>query len=235
VRRDRAFIESEYAGQQFPDGTPVRFPTPHLTTRRYDLDAAHHGLVEQIASAIDALTMARYRPSAFDLTADELAVETQLAGLLRSAVLKRFESCWRACLETVERMLVVHEAFLLAWSAGHVASRATLRDAARAEAGESGLAGWVAEALEGDTEARPASEFDPSYGDAVSGDRDQLSKIRDALSRLDAAATRSWRPCAMCWSAARRRRSSYSRRSPRPCATSTSTCRPRSAAGIGSS
>ena len=34
VRRDRAFIETEYAGQQFPNDTPVRFPTPRLTTRR---------------------------------------------------------------------------------------------------------------------------------------------------------------------------------------------------------
>ena len=57
-------------------------------------------------------------------------VETQLAGLLRSGVLKRFESCWRACLETVERMLVPHEAFLLAWAAGEVPSRTTLREAA---------------------------------------------------------------------------------------------------------
>ncbi len=47
VRRDRAFIEREYAGQQFPDGTPVRFPRPRLTTVRYDLDAAHPGLVDR--------------------------------------------------------------------------------------------------------------------------------------------------------------------------------------------
>jgi superfamily II DNA or RNA helicase len=188
VRRDRAFIEAEYAGQQFPDGTPVRFPKPRLTTRRYDLDAAHPGLLDRIATAIDALTMARYRPSAFDLQAeDELAVETQLAGLLRSGVLKRFESCWRACLETVERMLIAHDAFLLAWGRGEVPSRATLREAASAEAGETGLAAWVEQALESDVDARPASEFDPDYGDAVRADRDQLAAIREQLASLDAA------------------------------------------------
>ena len=35
VRRDRRFIESRYPGATFPDGTPVSFPTPHLTTERY--------------------------------------------------------------------------------------------------------------------------------------------------------------------------------------------------------
>jgi len=189
VRRDRAFIESEYAGQQFPDGTPVRFPTPRLTTRRYDLDAAHPGLLDRIATAIDALTMARYRPSAFDLhTENELAVETQLAGLLRSGVLKRFESCWRACLETVERMLIAHDAFLQAWNQGQVPSRATLREAAHAEAGETGLAAWIEQALEADVDARPATDFDPDYGEAVRTDRDQLAVIRDELADLDAAA-----------------------------------------------
>jgi len=187
VRRDRAFIESEYAGQQFPDGTPVRFPKPRLTTRRYDLDAAHPGLLDRIATAIDALTMARYRPSAFDLQAeDELAVEAQLAGLLRSGVLKRFESCWRACLETVERMLIAHDAFLLAWDQGEVPSRATLRESAHVEAGESGLAAWIEQALEVDFDARPATDFDPEYGDAVAADRDQLAVIRDELAGLDA-------------------------------------------------
>ncbi len=188
VRRDRAFIESEYAGQQFPDGTPVRFPKPRLTTRRYDLDAPHPGLLDRIATAIDALTMARYRPSAYDLTADkELAVEAQLAGLLRSGVLKRFESCWRACLETVERMLLAHDAFLLAWQNGEVPSRAMLRDTTHADIDESGLAGWVDQALEGDTDARPASDFDPDYGEAVRADRDQLATMRDDLAQLDAA------------------------------------------------
>ena len=34
---------------------------------------------------------------------------------------------------------------------------------------------------------RPASEFDPTYGDAVAADRDRLVAIRDALAELDAA------------------------------------------------
>jgi superfamily II DNA or RNA helicase len=186
VRRDRAFIESEYAGQQFSDGTPVRFPRPRLSTVRYDLDERHPGLLDRIATAIDSLTMARYRPSAYELGARERAVETQLAGLLRSGVLKRFESCWAACLETVQHMISAHEAFLAAWEHGEVLSAEMLREATRMEAGDAGLANWIEEALEDDAEARAASEFDPSYGEAVRADRELLGAIREELSRIRA-------------------------------------------------
>ena len=47
VRRDRAFIQERYPGETFADGTPVRFPSRGPTTRRYDLDAAHPGLVRR--------------------------------------------------------------------------------------------------------------------------------------------------------------------------------------------
>lgn len=184
VRRDRGFIEAEYAGQHFADGTPVRFPKPRLTTVRYDLDQRHPGLLDRIATAIDSLTMARYRPSAYELGKRERAVERQLAGLLRSGVLKRFESCWAACLETVEHMITAHDAFLGAWEQGEVPSAEMLREAARSEAGDAGLAGWIEEALEDDAEARAASEFDPAYGDAVRADRERLGAIHEELSRM---------------------------------------------------
>ncbi len=184
VRRDRTFIEAEYAGQQFADGTPVRFPTPRLTTRRYDLDEAHPGLLDLIATAIDALTMARYTPSAYELDADERAAEVQLAGLLRSGVLKRFESCWAACLATVEHMLAAHDTFLAAWEQGTVLSGDVLRDAARAGVEESGMAGWVAEAITVDAGSRPVERFDPEYAVAVAADRAHLVAMRDALSAL---------------------------------------------------
>ena len=65
VRRDRRFIESNYHDAVFPDGTPVRFPTPHPQTARYDLDAANPRLFDDITTWIGALRMARYRPSAY--------------------------------------------------------------------------------------------------------------------------------------------------------------------------
>lgn len=185
VRRDRAFIERAYEDATFPDGTPVRFPEPSLRTHRYDLDAAHPGLFESVADQIDGLTMARYRPSAFDLAADEESAEVQLAGLLKSGLLKRFESCWRACLETIERMLSAHDAFLAAWEAGEVLSRDQLRAASAEDVDESGLVDWLQEQLEEDG-GRRTEEFDPEFGPAVAADRDRLETIRRELTELGA-------------------------------------------------
>jgi superfamily II DNA or RNA helicase len=184
VRRDRAFIEREYAGERFPNGLPVRFPTPRLTTRRYDLDAAHPGLFDLIVDRIDALTMARYRPTAYEIGADESAAEAQLGGLLKSGILKRFESCWRACLETVGLMIGAHDAFALAWGEGRVLAGETLRQAAAGAADEAGLATLIEEALAGGADSRPASEFDAEYAERVADDRERLAEVRDALAAL---------------------------------------------------
>lgn len=184
VRRDRRFIAKEYPGQQFPDGTPVRFPEPRLETLRYDLDTAHPGLVARVAAGIDALTMARYRSSAYLRSGDEDAAEVRLGGLVKSGVLKRFESCWWACLRTVGHMLQGHDAFLTGWEEGTVPSRETLRRAAREELEESGMAGWVAERLEGDEGSRPVADFDPAFAADVRADRAILASLRDELAAL---------------------------------------------------
>ena len=86
VRRDRAFIEANYERAAFPDGTPVKFPKPSLTTRRYDLDVDHAGLFEQITSQIGDLTMARYMPSKYerDGGADQAEVQARRSVALRT-------------------------------------------------------------------------------------------------------------------------------------------------------
>jgi len=184
VRRDRVFIQTRYPGETFADGTPVRFPEPRPETRRYDLDANHPGLVHDVVEQIRALEMARYRPSAWLVDPVEESAETQLGGLLQSQLLKRFESSWSACLATVNRMIQAHDAFLEAWEAGRVLSRAALIDAAHAETGEAGIATWVEQTLADDSEARPVSDFQPQYGAAVSHDRDRLEAIRDRLATM---------------------------------------------------
>lgn len=187
VRRDRSFIESEYADQQFPDGTAVRFPAPRLTTERYDLDAGHPGLVEEIAALIEALTMARYRPSAYELGGEEKAAQAQLGGLLQSGLLKRFESCWRACLETVEKMLAAHDAFLAGWTEGRVLSGDALAAAADAGGAESGAAARLEELLAeegGRDDVGRVADFDPVFAQDVEEDRGRLVAMRDLLSGL---------------------------------------------------
>ena len=186
VRRDRRFIEEHYPGASFPDGTPVRFPEPRPETRRYDLDGANPGLVAGIVTHVQALLMARYRPSAWLDPPDEVAAEAQLGGLLQSQLLKRFESSWAACLATVGRMIAAHDAFLAAWDGGRgsVPSKDVLREAARVEGGDAGIATWIEEAVAEDAGARPATDFRPEYGDAVAADREHLVAIRDLLAPL---------------------------------------------------
>jgi superfamily II DNA or RNA helicase len=186
VRRDRRFIQENYPNASFPDGTPVRFPEPDPRTRRYDLDAAHPGLVSSMTSLIGALEMARYQPGRWLDPPEPAGAEGQLGGLLQSQLLKRFESCWAACLATVRRMLGAHDAFLAAWDDGDgiVLSKEALREATRVEGGEAGIAAWLEDALAEDAEARPAAEFQPEYGAAVARDRDRLEAMAELLSAV---------------------------------------------------
>ena len=187
VRRDRRFIESRYPGATFPDGTPVTFPTPHLTTERYDLDDAYPELVKEITSRVDALKMARYRPSHYHRDTAEESREATLSALLQSGILKRFESCWHACLLTIRRILAAHHAFIEAWDAGHVLGRDALKEAARAELDETGAAQWLEERLEDEAGTEPVGNYVPAFRDDVEHDRVLLQEIEERLEKLDAA------------------------------------------------
>ena len=138
VRRDRAFVEERYPGERLAGGALVRFPAPVLHAVRYDLDEAYPGAVEEAAETIEALTMARYRPE--DYLADAAAPDRRagaLAGLVRSQLLKRFESSWRAALLTAERMLERNGETLRALvDDGRVRTAGAAGDAARDIAGE---------------------------------------------------------------------------------------------------
>lgn len=186
VRRDRRFIESRYPGATFPDGTPVSFPTPHLTTERYDLDEAYPNLVNEITSRISALKMARYRPSRYHRETAEEAREAALSALLQSGILKRFESCWHACLLTIDRMLAAHHAFLEAWGEGLVLGREALREAAKAELDETATAQWLEDKLDDGLHTESIDAYVPAFRDDVEHDRDLLLGIQERLEKLDA-------------------------------------------------
>lgn len=193
VRRDRAFIERQYPDAQFADGTPVKFPKPHLNPARYDLDQAHEGLFDDFAQTIGSLTMARYAPNRY-LTAEAKATdpdeavslaEAQLIGLQRSMLLKRFESCWWACKLTVERLIRSHDALIEAWDRHKmVLQTKTISAQIREESDAAGLAETVAEILDQDTAARPSSDFEPRFRDDLQLDRDRLAAISDQLALL---------------------------------------------------
>ena len=186
VRRDRSFIVENYPDAVFPDGTPVRFPVPILRTARYSIDDVWPGLVSRVSVAIEQLSMARYRPSAYERAASANASEVNLASLLQSAVLKRFESCWAACLATVQRMVSAHEVFLASWDIGTVLSLKALREAAIRETEAADVAQWLTE-LGDDDGNRPVEDFHPHYRNAVAADLVLLHDIKAALSQLTPA------------------------------------------------
>lgn len=190
VRRDRRFIEDHYPDARFQNGTPVRFPKPLISTPRYPLDAAHPGMVREVAIAIDNLELARYTPSRYLISPDpsRAQLDNQLAGLLRSGVLKRFESSWHSCLSTVNKMLEAHDLFLRLWDEQGVALFGdALAEAAKSEVDSASLGAVIESQLEDSDNAFAKAEFKPEYRDAVEKDRARLAEIHDQLSQIDPA------------------------------------------------
>ena len=139
VKRTRQFVKKHYAGDTIsgPDGHPVPivFPKPVAITVRYNLDQLRPGFFDRLEEALDpdsadSLTFARYRPAAFLLRPedDETAQADAAAGLLRSGLLKRFESSAQAFGKTTEKMAREHEQFLKALGKGYVVTTAFMRE-----------------------------------------------------------------------------------------------------------
>lgn len=112
-----------------------------------------------------ALTLARYAPSRYRLDHEIDTYELQLTGLLRSGLLKRFESSPHAFAETCERMARSHDAFLSLLDQGRVGTGDVLAD-------------WIAS----DTD-----DFDHKQRDAF---LDHLVDVTDAAAEFDSAQLR---------------------------------------------
>lgn len=152
VRRTRRFVKHYYVGDKVTiNGVEreIRFPTPRVLRVDYDLDSALPGVFDRLATALGAhvldqhpvtdavlldapgevLSLARYVPSRFRLGDHrEAQYEAQNAGLLRSALLKRFESSAYAFRRTVEKMITSHDHFLDALEGGYVLTGDALRE-----------------------------------------------------------------------------------------------------------
>jgi hypothetical protein len=122
VRRTRHFVRRYYPNDRVvgPGGReiPIHFPDPHPKALTYSLDAVLPGFFNEIEAALapeegdPALTLARYYPSRYLVGGAPDPREAALVGLLRSGLLKRFESSAHAFATTAERMVAAHEAFL---------------------------------------------------------------------------------------------------------------------------
>jgi len=122
VKRTRQFVKKHYANDTIagPDGRPqpIIFPESRAISVRYNLDDLLPGFFDRLESALDpddsaAIYFARYMPNAYLLNQDEEedARGRALVGLLRSGLLKRFESSAFAFRRTVDKMVREHGVF----------------------------------------------------------------------------------------------------------------------------
>jgi len=186
VRRTRHFVKRYYPNERVPgpDGVeiPVTFPKPVVRRVTYDFDEALPGVFDDFAAALVpddgghvVLTMARFAPSRFRRAGhgEERASETALVGLIRSGLLKRFESSVHAFARTCGKLVDSHERFLQALDRGFVASADGIE--ALEDAGDA-LDDDELAALLADTDSEPAAEYDvAALRAAVEADRDLLA------------------------------------------------------------
>ncbi len=141
VKRTRQFIKKHYTGDTIigPDGRrqTIIFPRPKPITVRYVLDDPLPALFDDIEAALDpdgrpgALTFSRYGTEAFRKGAHDGEEGAQLAatvGLIRSALLKRFESSPYAFRRTLATLIAGHQTFLDALDKGRVVTTRFLRE-----------------------------------------------------------------------------------------------------------
>jgi len=136
VRRTRHFVQRYYPNDHFvlPDGTEVtiRFPDPEVQARSYDMDDVLPGFFGEFASILapedgePLLSLARYWPTRYRRAGGPDAREAALVGLIRSGLLKRFESSALAFVETVTRMVHAHDHFARAVEEGVIPAPDTL-------------------------------------------------------------------------------------------------------------
>lgn len=116
IRRTRQFIKQEFPNAVI-DGEPVRFPERRLHTERYDLEALYPGLYREIAQGFEAMGFAVYNPEAYLLRPGEEERREEernqaLIALIKTQLLKRFESSVEAFRISLERHIRFHERFL---------------------------------------------------------------------------------------------------------------------------
>ena len=141
VKRTREFVRKHYANDTIkgPDGIarPIVFPRPRAISVRYDLDESLPGFFDRLEAALDpdgadALVFTRYTPDAYLRggadDGEEGARAQATVGLLRSGLLKRFESSAFAFRRTAEKMVREHDIFLNALDQGHVATTAFMHE-----------------------------------------------------------------------------------------------------------
>ena len=136
VKRTRQFIQKHYKNDTIQTNgktLEITFPVPRTQTVRYSLDEMFP--FENIEEALDPesdckIGFSRYLPNIYLKKPDEDSQRKAegIAGLLRSGLLKRFESSLFAFSNTLGRMIKQHELFLSAIDKGKIISTRFLQE-----------------------------------------------------------------------------------------------------------
>ncbi|MFQ3665335.1 MAG: helicase-related protein [Sphingomonadaceae bacterium] len=188
VKRTRHFVKKHYGGDTitFAGRTmTIVFPEPKPVTVRYPLTAPMPELFDLVEAALDpdeldagnpqALTFARYAPALYPKRLDlgdqeERARAAATVGLLRSGLLKRFESSTPAFGRTLAKLIRQHEDFLELLDQGHVVNTRFLQDLAATDDD--------VDTLLSKHEVEDAASYDvPSLNQAVERDLETLKGI----------------------------------------------------------
>jgi len=164
-------------------------PTPRVLKVGYDLDEVFPGFFPRFEHALGGpllgttgdptvLSLARYSPSRYLLEGEAEAYEVQLAGLLRSGLLKRFESSANAFARTCRKMAASHDAFLALLDHGKVTTGAALADWIATDSDDANEADRYLAAMQDRLEDASDYDVDALTAD-VRNDRDLLSAFAD--------------------------------------------------------
>ena len=143
VKRTRRFIKKHYENDLIPgpDGVPIpiRFPKPVASTINYDLEAVLPGFLDEIELALmpptgsPQLSLARYQPDNYLAGQPAVGADQAIVGLLRSCLLKRFESSVHAFARTTAKMVREHDLFLRGLADGKVIKKELMRELSAAD------------------------------------------------------------------------------------------------------
>ncbi len=140
VKRTRQFVKKHYVGDSIPgpDGhpQPIVFPKPEAISLRYEFEGRLSALFDRLEEALNsegdnAIKFARYTPKIYLYKVEEVdegAHNRAMIGLLRSSLLKRFESSTFAFWKTIRKMVTESKLFLEALDSGYVVSTAFMRE-----------------------------------------------------------------------------------------------------------
>lgn len=187
VRRTRSYVKKFYPDAEV-DGKRISFPIPRVRPVNYTLAGVYPDLLRRIENAMqdtgiapsvrrssgdEVLVMARYAPSGYRLEGGPaVSYEAQLAGLLRSGLLKRLESSAYAFANTCETMARSHNDFVRLLDDGQVATGKALEELTNSDSDDLNA---LIEAHDGDWRVEPASDYDiEQLRVDVESDRDLL-------------------------------------------------------------